>query len=54
MMVFGMLTYSGGSAYGKPYIHLGPVALKDELEKSEDIFRTYGQRMATKAVEVFK
>ena len=27
MLVKGMLVYSGGAAHGKPYIHLGPVAL---------------------------
>ena len=54
LMVFGMLVYSGGSALGRPIIHLGPVALENELEKTEDIFRTYGRRMAAKTVEVFK
>lgn len=54
MLVYGMLTYSGGGSYGKPVIHLGPVALKDHLEESKDTFRLYGQRMATKTLEVFK
>ncbi len=54
MMVLGMLTYSGGGSYGKPVIHLGPVALKDHLDESIDTFKLYGQRMATKAVEIFK
>lgn len=54
MLVYGMLTYSGGGSYGKPVIHLGPVALKDHLEDSKDTFRLYGQRMATKTLEVFK
>lgn len=54
MMVLGMLTYSGGGAYGKPVIHLGPLALKDHLQESEETFRLYGQRMATKTAELFK
>lgn len=54
MMVFGMLAYSGGGAFGKPVIHLGPVALKDHLEESEEVFRLYGQRMAAKTLEIFK
>ena len=54
MMVYGMLTYSGGSSYGKPVIHLGPVALKDHLEASKDTFLLYGKRMATKTIEIYK
>lgn len=53
MMVYGMLTYSGGSSFGKPIIHLGPVAIKAQMEEYEDTFRLYGQRMATKTVELF-
>lgn len=54
LMVLGMLTYAGGGAYGKPVIHLGPVALGGHLEDSEELFTLYGQRMATKASELFK
>lgn len=54
MLVLGMLTYSGGGSFGKPYIHLGPVALSGDLEASKDIFRTYGCRMATKTLELFQ
>ena len=43
-----MLTYSGGGSFGKPVIHLGPVALHGHLEESKELFRLYGQRMATK------
>lgn len=53
MMVFGMLTYSGGGAFGKPVIHLGPVALKGHLDDSREIFQLYGQRMAAKTIEIF-
>lgn len=53
MLVFGMLIYSGGNAHGRPIIHFGPVALENELEKTEEIFRIYGRRMAAKAAEVF-
>lgn len=54
MMVYGMMTYSGGSAYGKPVIHLGPVALNHHLEESKDTFLSYGERMATKTKELFE
>jgi len=48
-----MLTYSGGIAYGNPVIHLGPVALTGRLDESKKTFKLYGQRMATKTVEIF-
>ena len=53
MMVCGMLTYSGGGGFGKPVIHLGPVAISNNLDSFTDTFLTYGQRMAAKAVEIF-
>lgn len=53
MMVLGMLTYSGGGSFGKPVIHLGPVAFHGHLEESKELFRLYGQRMATKTVSLF-
>ena len=54
LMCHGMLTYSGGVAYGNPVIHLGPVALTNSLEESVDTFKLYGQRMATKMIEIYK
>lgn len=53
LMVLGMLVYSGGGSFGKPVIHLGPVALKDNLPGYDENFRLYGQRMATKTKEIF-
>lgn len=53
MLTLGMLTYSGGGAYGKPVIHLGPVALKGHLDESIETFELYGQRMATKAIGIY-
>ena len=53
MMFHGMLTYSGGSAYGTPIIHLGPVALGGHLEDSRETFLLYGERMARKTMELF-
>ena len=54
MMCHGMLTYSGGFAYGNPVIHLGPVALTGRLEESMDTFKLYGRRMAAKTIEIYK
>jgi len=53
LMVLGMLTYSGGSSFGNPVIHLGPVALRKSFSDYEDVFRIYGQRVATKSKELF-
>lgn len=53
LMVKGMLVYSGGSAVGKPYIHLGPVALRDSFEESKELFNIFGKRIAEKCVELF-
>lgn len=52
MMVLGMLVYSGGS-FGPPVIHLGPAALGSHAEEYEELFRLYGSRMASKALELF-
>ena len=53
LMVKGMLVYSGGTALGQPFIHLGAIALKDNLEESRGLFQIYGERIAKKAVELF-
>lgn len=53
MTFLGMLIYSGGSACGKPPIHLGPIAIADNLDEFNDLFEVYGKRMATKAKELF-
>lgn len=57
MLVKGMMIYSGGSALGKPYIHLGPVALdavEGHYENSRELFRIFGERFAAKAGELFE
>lgn len=53
MLVKGMLVYSSGTGCGLPYIHYGPIAFKNELDKSRDLFFTFGYRIAEKAVELF-
>ena len=52
MMVMGMMTYSGGSACGKPVIHLGPVGMSPDIESFEDLFVTYGQRMGEQLLKI--
>lgn len=59
-MVNGMLCYSSGGACGKPYIHLGPVGVNNNMEKFngmenyKDYFGIFGKRFAQKALEIFK
>ena len=56
LLVKGMLIYSGGGSYGLPIIHHGPVALDKEgnhYEESREMFRIYGNRFASKAIELF-
>ncbi len=58
-LVMGMLCYSGGAAYGKPVIHLGPVGVNgnvephNRLENYTEYFRIYGRRFSQKARELF-
>ena len=49
LLVKGMLVYSGGSAYGQPYIHLGAVALRDSFEQDREQMRVFGKRIAEQA-----
>lgn len=55
MMVQGGLIYSGGASFGKPVIHLGPVGIDNtmDIEQFVDYFVIYGNRMASKAVELW-
>ncbi len=43
----GMAVYSGGSSFGTPIIHLGPVGLSGNIEEFRELFETYGKRFAT-------
>ncbi len=58
-IVKGMMFYSGGGAFGKPIIHLGPVAVNNNVEKHngmeyyKETFMIYGRRFAEKASELF-
>lgn len=54
MMVKGMLVYSGGSALGHPYIHMGIVSLKDIDELLIEKTKVFGKRIATKTIELFE
>lgn len=53
LMVCGMMTYSGGGAFGVPVIHFGPVAIGSKLEEFGELFETYGRRMALQTLSLF-
>ncbi|GCF92252.1 flavodoxin [Enterococcus florum] len=56
LLVKGMLIYSGGAAFGQPFIHHGPIALDavgTHFEDSREMFRIFGERFANKALELF-
>lgn len=52
-LTHGMLAYSSGTEFGRPYIHLGPVALTNNLEAGKDLFVLFGKRVAQKTSELF-
>lgn len=54
ILVKGMLAYSSGAGCGRPFIHLGPIAIRDELEEKKDLFVLFGKRIAEKTNELFK
>ena len=54
LMVHGALAYSGGASLGQPFIHFGPVAVKDHFEDAKPLFFTFGQRIADKTLELFR
>lgn len=54
MVVKGMLAYSGGSALGHPYTHLGVTALKQVDEKQEEKIKIFGKRVAEKALMLYE
>ena len=53
MLVKGMVVYSGGSACGTPFIHLGACAWHDTFEKDKEMMRIFGQRIAQKSLDLF-
>ncbi len=53
MLVKGMVVYSSGAGCGRPFIHLGPIALRDQLEEKRELFQLFGKRVADKAMELF-
>lgn len=53
MMVKGMLVYSGGSALGQPYLHMGLVILKNQDDRDEERIQAFATRIRDKAYQIF-
>jgi NAD(P)H dehydrogenase (quinone) len=53
MLVKGMLVYSSGAGCGQPFIHLGPIGIRGQLEEKREIFQIFGKRIAGKSLELF-
>lgn len=54
MLSKGMLCYSGGTALGQPFTHLGATGFSDRIEDRREVFEALGQRVAAKAKELFE
>lgn len=54
LLVAGMMVYSGGDSLGDPVIHLGPVALSEDIHAADELFWIYGRRMAEQAIRLFE
>lgn len=54
MITKGMLVYSGGTALGAPFIHIGAVCIKEGDEFQRNRAKILGERVAKKALEIFK
>lgn len=53
LMVKGMMVYSGGSALGQPYIHLGYVSVNGVNDKENENAKIFGYRIAKKVKELY-
>ena len=46
LLVQGCMVYSGGGAWGQPFIHLGPVCLRDHEADGAALMELFGRRFA--------
>lgn len=53
LLVKGMLVYSSGAERGRPFIHIGPTVVRDQISEKEEICGIFGRRIAQKAHELF-
>ena len=53
LLVKGMLVYSSGAERGRPFIHIGPAVVRDQISEKEELCGLFGRRVALKADELF-
>lgn len=53
LLVGGLLVYSGGAAHGYPYTHFGAVCIRNGSEFEQERATIFGERIATKATQLF-
>lgn len=53
MLVKGMLAYASGTGCGRPFIHIGPAVVREQMDERQDICRLFGQRIAQQAHRLF-
>lgn len=53
MLVKGMLCYSSGTEFGRPFIHIGPTVVRDVIDQKKELCQLFGERIATKAHQLF-
>ena len=53
LLVQGCMVYSGGGAWGQPFIHLGPVCLRDQETDGAALMELFGRRFAAQTAKVF-
>ncbi|EHQ89612.1 flavodoxin family protein [Desulfosporosinus youngiae] len=54
LLVKGMLVYSSGAGEGQPFIHYGPVCIKDGDAGQKERAVIFGERVAKKTAELFR
>lgn len=53
MLVKGMLVYSGGAGCGRPFIHIGPTVVGDQMGDRKEICILFGRRIVEQAKRQF-
>ena len=53
MLVKGMLIYSSGSAWGRPFIHIGPTVVRERMKDQKEICVLFGKRIAEQTHQLF-
>lgn len=53
LLVRGMPAHSSVAERGRPFIHIGPAAVRDQIAEKEELCGLFGRRVALKADKLF-